>query len=204
MDCAFIRSPRLKSGLISLAAAVAAALFSISPAAAITYQYTGNDFAYVAYGGLIWTTSDSLTGIIVLSAPFGNNSTGYVTPTYFSFSDGVETLTSSNASGTFAFNTDALGDIVSWDVRIEEVTPQGNIDFRSITDSLPTYDLISNWILDASGTSADSYDPGSWAVVNDVSITPLPASLPLFASGLGGLGLLHWRRKRKTLRNKRI
>jgi PEP-CTERM motif len=31
-----------------------------------------------------------------------------------------------------------------------------------------------------------------------VSQTPLPAALPLFASGLGALGLLGWRRKRKT------
>jgi hypothetical protein len=30
-----------------------------------------------------------------------------------------------------------------------------------------------------------------------VNQTPLPAALPLFASGLGGLGLLGWRRKRK-------
>jgi len=28
--------------------------------------------------------------------------------------------------------------------------------------------------------------------------TPLPAALPLFATGLGGLGLLSWRRKRKA------
>jgi hypothetical protein len=28
--------------------------------------------------------------------------------------------------------------------------------------------------------------------------TPLPAALPLFATGLGGLGLLGWRRKRKV------
>jgi hypothetical protein len=28
--------------------------------------------------------------------------------------------------------------------------------------------------------------------------TPLPAALPLFASGIGGLGLLSWRRKRKA------
>jgi hypothetical protein len=27
---------------------------------------------------------------------------------------------------------------------------------------------------------------------------PLPATLPLFASGLGALGLLGWRRKRKS------
>jgi hypothetical protein len=28
--------------------------------------------------------------------------------------------------------------------------------------------------------------------------TPLPAALPLFASGLGALGLLGWRRKKKA------
>ena len=33
----------------------------------------------------------------------------------------------------------------------------------------------------------------------NVSATPLPATLPIFASGLGGLGLLGlWRKKRKT------
>lgn len=31
-----------------------------------------------------------------------------------------------------------------------------------------------------------------------VAATPLPAALPLFAAGLGALGLLGWRRKRKT------
>ena len=32
----------------------------------------------------------------------------------------------------------------------------------------------------------------------DVSNVPLPAALPLFATGLGALGLLGWRRKRKA------
>jgi len=31
-----------------------------------------------------------------------------------------------------------------------------------------------------------------------INTTPLPAALPLFATGLGGLGLLGWRRKRKA------
>jgi hypothetical protein len=50
---------------------------------------------------------------------------------------------------------------------------------------------------------------GNWqnlgVVANDLSeavftpvITPLPATLPLFATGLGALGLLGWRRKRKA------
>jgi hypothetical protein len=33
---------------------------------------------------------------------------------------------------------------------------------------------------------------------SSVVTTPLPAALPLFATGLGALGLLGWRRKRKA------
>jgi hypothetical protein len=36
------------------------------------------------------------------------------------------------------------------------------------------------------------------ATAENTTVTPLPAALPLFATGLGGLGLLSWRRKRKT------
>ena len=37
-------------------------------------------------------------------------------------------------------------------------------------------------------------------VMDDITytVTPLPAALPLFATGLGALGLLGWRRKRKN------
>jgi len=34
--------------------------------------------------------------------------------------------------------------------------------------------------------------------LNGESVVPLPAALPLFATGLGALGLLGWRRKRKS------
>ena len=36
------------------------------------------------------------------------------------------------------------------------------------------------------------------SITIDTATTPLPAALPLFASGLGALGLLGWRRKRKA------
>lgn len=39
------------------------------------------------------------------------------------------------------------------------------------------------------------FSPG---LIPPASGTPLPAALPLFATGLGGLGLLGWRRKRKA------
>ena len=43
-----------------------------------------------------------------------------------------------------------------------------------------------------SGDSASSF------TIDAVATTPLPATLPLFAGGLGALGLLGWRRKRKA------
>jgi hypothetical protein len=48
-------------------------------------------------------------------------------------------------------------------------------------------------------------DPGQYSVLvssnvgnSPLGATPLPAALPLFASGLGALGLFGWRRKRKN------
>ena len=39
------------------------------------------------------------------------------------------------------------------------------------------------------------------ATVGTVTTTPLPTALPLFATGLGTLGLLGWRRTRKAAAN---
>jgi hypothetical protein len=58
-----------------------------------------------------------------------------------------------------------------------------------------------------SGTLANVFDvwvktsagSGEMALTgSEFSQTPLPAALPLFAGGLGALGLLGWRRKKKA------
>jgi hypothetical protein len=43
-----------------------------------------------------------------------------------------------------------------------------------------------------------SSDPTFYVSALDYSATPLPAAFPLFATGLGAIGLLGWRRKRKA------
>ena len=53
------------------------------------------------------------------------------------------------------------------------------------------------WSNPDNGTEAFLSIPINY-VGSPLSATPIPAALPLFASGLGGLGLLGWRRKRKA------
>ena len=70
------------------------------------------------------------------------------------------------------------------------------------TSKLYTFDV------DASGSSTAldfmGYNVPSNTFLSEVSVTPdevatpVPAALPLFATGLGALGLLGWRRKRKV------
>ena len=43
-----------------------------------------------------------------------------------------------------------------------------------------------------------TYNLGVDSFVINIGTTPVPAALPLFASGLGVLGLLGWRRKKKA------
>jgi hypothetical protein len=49
------------------------------------------------------------------------------------------------------------------------------------------------------GNSGQAWPDEDFGIDNvRVAATPLPATLPLFATGLGALGLLEWRRKRKA------
>ena len=66
-------------------------------------------------------------------------------------------------------------------------------------ETLSVFDVTSLFVPGVN-TITVNVDPANW--VNEIEVstlaeTPLPAALPLFASGLGGLGLIGWRRKRK-------
>jgi uncharacterized repeat protein (TIGR01451 family) len=72
------------------------------------------------------------------------------------------------------------------------------------TETLNIALLVANFVGSLSNTAAvTAVDNAQTVTSNTVTTmvtgaTPLPAALPLFATGLGALGLLGWRRKRKA------
>jgi hypothetical protein len=80
-------------------------------------------------------------------------------------------------------------------------TPPTFVDSNGISFSALTTGPwnIFNYITYETGTAITNADACCGVVGTfNVAETPLPATLPLFASGLGALGLLGWRRKRKA------
>ena len=58
------------------------------------------------------------------------------------------------------------------------------------------------WILALGGMTyfnIHTVNFGGGEIRGQLSAVPLPAALPLFPTGLGALGLLGWRRKRKAV-----
>jgi hypothetical protein len=87
------------------------------------------------------------------------------------------------------------------------VTPHGNLDannggaialnleiaFAKVSDT-----VFYAFFEDGGGGSIDFDDMVVRITDPPITTTPLPGALPLFATGLGALGLLGWRRKRKN------
>jgi hypothetical protein len=70
------------------------------------------------------------------------------------------------------------------------------------TVAFPDYSFfwdMNNGPSTATQSNAPPLGSESFQIIgNNVSATPLPAALPLFATGLGAFGLLGWRRKQKA------
>ncbi len=64
------------------------------------------------------------------------------------------------------------------------------------TGDVLTLNIPTSSLTDAGGPIAGSFNQIS--ITGGDITTPLPAALPLFATGLGAMGLLGWRRKRKS------
>jgi hypothetical protein len=175
-----------------LTAAIVAAAMIVGTAsrsmASSVYDYVGNDFTFALAP---YTTLDSISGSVTLSTPLGDNlNLQTVTPTAFSFSDGVQTLNQSNASSIFDFSTNASGQITQWVFALQGSFPLGSIQSEDLSAiSGPVQDRAQNG---PTGVAMNS-SAGSWS---SVPATPLPPALWFFATGLGLTGLFGRRSKR--------
>ena len=127
-----------------------------------------------------------MTGMLTLAGPLAPNITNrIVSPISFSFSDGVQTLTSEPlVAGSFGFSTDATGTIVSWTIDVETFGAASRIftlnDFE--------FAVASDMAQAPGGGVADNLNaPGTWtskAGVPDSASTLALLSLSLTALGV--------------------
>ncbi|MGN6590232.1 MAG: VPLPA-CTERM sorting domain-containing protein [Sphingomicrobium sp.] len=107
-------------------------------------------------------------------------------------------------------NTGNYADLLSTDVRFYSNgfgglnSPNSGLTWAQLVAAVGSTDVT--WVtldLDGGFTGDQHLLVNNFAVNGDVfsaapSTTPLPAALPMFATGMAGLGLLRWRRKNKS------
>jgi hypothetical protein len=163
------------------------------------YQYTGNPFTIVISP---YTTADSVSGTIQLSAalPPNTDGLGSIKLDGYSFTDGVQTLTSMNSSilgnngqpGNIALSTDGSGAITHWIIGI--VTTLVGMGPEIFTEDVAPNPISTTTAEDigalgmpgSSGSNADT--PGTWTLV------PEPSTLTISAIGLSVLAAAPRRR----------
>jgi hypothetical protein len=191
---------RLKYLTATCVAAVSLALLTFTAAPAMAFTMTFDEY------GNCSSTVGTCSSTVALD-PSGKVTTGDVliynlpTLTY------TGTLGIKDANGT-------LSDAIRWVDSSSPTTTCGptgpgcanEMIFYSLDNGSAPADVgslsfsnLTNFITEnADGTF--SYTTSNGVNTYDgISETPLPAALPLFATGLGALGLLGWRRKRKAL-----
>jgi hypothetical protein len=87
---------------------------------------------------------------------------------------------------------------MSENLQLTTIAPNSN---TATIDASDPFEITSIEVLDANGVPIPGFtfvaeDGTTFPDAADSLVTPLPATLPLFVTGLGALGLLGWRRKR--------
>jgi len=164
-----------------VAAISAAVLFSLTITKANASVYELQLFSVDDYMSA-YITNSVYNQQLMLAEPFGTNYP------YVDISSYVEP---GSNDITLALRNDIAGYAYTWNFTIDGV--------------LYASGSCGNWNANAGGCNGNSYATGIvyttdilFTEASPVSNTPLPAALPLFATGLGALGLFGWRRKRKN------
>jgi hypothetical protein len=158
-----------------------------------TYEYTGNPFTFA---DAPYTTSDFVTALVTLAAPLAPNMPlTPVTPTAFTLSDGVMTITNLSPSGAdpsvFEFQTNGTGEITMWRVMGTKERPGLPEDFILTANSgINVHDTGVMSVL----AFAENFDaPGTWA---RASVPDAASTFTLLSLSLTALGVAAHRYKR--------
>jgi hypothetical protein len=173
-------------------------------AESFTYTYTGSPFNYSTVNGSIqnppgtvaapYSTSDSVTGTFTIEGPVDNlTNHSFFSSDPFSFTDGVQTLSSDNGAQLFLFiSTDGSGDITSYSIGAQSTTDLN--DFITIS-SLGSPGSFGKFDTGYQIVSAGTNTFGS---ISAPAATPEPSSLALLGSGLAGIAFNVRRRMRRA------
>jgi hypothetical protein len=177
---------------------------AVSAKADTTYTYTGNPFTSgICFARVVVCLGASVDGSLTLASPLGDNLHDFaVKPESFSFEAAglIVTNLEITAPSTFAFSTNASGQINGWNISVT-----GNADFNGFP-ALVTIGSFSNLAFingeDAEDNIVSSSPelggqhgeienlnmPGTWTVSSGTSV-PEPTTGTLLIAGLVGLAV---------------
>jgi hypothetical protein len=190
-----------------------------------TYSFTGPNFDGIAdpnppagsYTNAMQVTGSFTAPTLGANVPL-TNILGSID---FFFTDGRRTMTPADINPTYSYfkvSTNSGGDILYWQVALVSGFPayisqlgaqQNRILFASTTlyQGYTEGDIYECTVPQVAGycsTINEDYGyssyPGRWAAPVTVTATPLPGSISLLSSVLGGLGFFGWLRQRARLR----
>lgn len=180
---------------LTVSAGLALAAFSAgsAPAATISGSFTSLQGQNVSWSAVV-DPGVTLSQLVCCTLP-GNQGDGT-----------IKTLVNSTFGTSFTENVGKLDNLsgfgVNWTGPSADIFalhfggPHGG---NEVLFSLSGDTSLFNFSM--SGTQFALSSLQGFGSSESVSQTPLPAALPLFASGLGGLGLFSWWRKRKARTN---
>jgi hypothetical protein len=192
----------LLAGAVGFLALLGAPVVARASPYIVTLEEVGSNVVATGSGQIDLTglsfQSFTLPGVGNIDPSFGSAGVGAGNlDVYF----GVPSTPASFGSGGLTEPSNTSGGLVEYSAGDGSlVVPQGYVSNALLSASTSTYDSATFATLGATpGTYVWTWGTGAdQSFTLEIGATPLPATLPLFATGFGALGLLGWRRKRKA------